>query len=748
MRTPLLVFLVGFLALAGALSARPPDRNVSKILKVMGEAPKLEPREDAEAGGFVNYFGGAKTVTPVKTVTGPAGNHFIAGNVSWQTTIGRDDLDVFLTKLDPVGNLVYTLYFGGDGIDQVEDIAIDSTGRVYLAGATNSANFPSVNALQPQNHGLRDGFACRLTPDGGFDYCTLLGGMLDDYAMAIAVDAAGAAYVAGTTYSGDYPLTPGAFQTTSQPPDNLGWPSDVFVTKLSPNGGSLVYSTYLGGRSTSCVGGSRCVGAASHDNARSIAVDGAGNAYIAGTTNSYDFPTTEGAYQRECHCDYFTSDLFVSKLNPTGSALVYSTYIGGRAPQQMTPEESLGAMALDPQGDVYLAGGTGSLSGDGGESYPTTPGAYQPDVSFEYTGNRTPAPFVTKLNATGSSLIYSTFLTGPSGGMANGLALGPNGEAYVVGTTQAADFPVTPGAFANGREFRSHLSADGATLLYSTQLPAGFGAEDIRIDAASGICLLGASAYLSCTADDPAQIPAILGLANSASSMVTGKITGGELVSLMGPAVGPETPVGLEIGPDGKVTAELGGTRVYFDGVPAPMLYAQKDFINCVVPAVLAASSPRIEVVHAGKSIGTLRLTRTSTQPGVFRRPSGRAVTFAAAINQDGTSNSEENPAPYGSIIAIYATGLGGVAPLIQDGEIAGEKLPRVLGRVRVLSNLGDEMEITYAGQAPELVAGVMQVNFRIMPRVPPAYPAEFTLFLQLEVDGVASEPFAIAAGL
>lgn len=744
MRVSIGTVFVAFVTFTVPLTARPAPKGVSKVLKVMGAGGELTPGANGGSAAFVTYFAGRKTINPARTAASPDGGFYIAGSVTWEITTGAGgDTDVFVAKLDAAGETIYTIYFGGDGTDTADALAVDSSGRVYLAGFTNSEKFPSVNAYQPEKSGAGDAFACRLTPNGGFDYCTYLGGGRDDHAWAVAVDASGAAYLAGTTFSEDFPVTPGAFQISAQPWDSFRRPSDAFVTKLSPDGQSLAYSTYLGGKSVVCIGGSRCIPAASHDNARTIAVDSEGNAYVAGTTNSSDFPTTDGAYQRECHCDYFSRDLFVTKLNPTGAGLVYSTYLGGRAPLEMMPEEALGAMALSGAREVYLAGGTGSLAGGGGaESFPTTAGVYQPEVTIEYTGNRVPVPFVTKLNGAGSALVYSTFLTGPSGGMANGLAIGPDGEAYVSGAARAPDFPVTEGGFANGREFHSRLSPDGAALVFSTQLPAGFGAKDLALDADGRVCLLGESAYLSCTPADPAQVPPILGVANSARSVVTGRVSGGELVTLLGPAVGPEEPAFLQIGEDGKVTSEIGDTRVLFDGVPAPMIYARQDAINCVVPAILSSAAPVLEVVRAGEVAATLRLTRVSAQPGVFRQAGSR---YAAAINQNGTIHSEGNPAPEGSIVAIYATGLGSTSPRLEDGAVVSEDLPQVAGKVRVINtNGGGEMEIVYAGQAPGMVAGVMQVNFRLTPEPPLLYPTELTLYL--EVDGRVSEPFRIAA--
>jgi hypothetical protein len=220
------------------------------------------------------------------------------------------------------------------------------------------------------------------------------------------VDGAGNAYVTGFTFSADFPTTPGAFDTTFNPGT-----FDAFVTKLNPAGSALVYSTYLGGAST--------------DQGFGIAVDAAGNAYVTGWTVSADFPTTPGAFDTTAA----GADAFVTKLNPAGSALVYSTYLGGASTDQGF------GIAVDGAGNAYVTGLT--VSAD----FPTTPGAF--DTTFNGGGDA----FMTKLNPAGSALVYSTYLGGASNDQGSGIAVDGAGNAYVTGSTFSADFPTTPGAF-------------------------------------------------------------------------------------------------------------------------------------------------------------------------------------------------------------------------------------------------------------------------------------------------------------
>ena len=226
-------------------------------------------------------------------------------------------------------------------------------------------------------------------------------------AAGIAVDTSGNAYVTGYTCSSDFPTTAGAFQTTFG-----GGLTDAFVTELNPTGSGLVYSTYLGG--------------SGYDDGFGIAVDASGNAYVTGFTDSTDFPTTAGAFQTTFGG---FGDAFVTELNPTGSGLVYSTYLGGS-----DDDEGYG-IAVDTSGNAYVTGYTHS------SDFPTTAGAFQ----TTYGGDRD--AFVTKLNPTGSGLVYSTYLGGSDCDFGVGIAVDTSGNAYVTGITFSSDFPTTAGAF-------------------------------------------------------------------------------------------------------------------------------------------------------------------------------------------------------------------------------------------------------------------------------------------------------------
>ncbi len=344
-----------------------------------------------------------------------------------------------LAKYDPsralyIDPLIYSTYLGGSGSDQGQGIAVDSLGSAYVTGFTNSTDFPTLNASQPVYGGSGDAFVSKLNPTGSaLVYSTYLGGSGGDSGYGIAVDNTGNVYVTGNTSSLDFPVTPGAFQTTF---DNGGIATtDAFVTKLIPNGSALIYSTYLG----------------SSADGNGIAVDSKGNAYVTGATNSTNFPTTPGALQTTYGGEI---DAFISKVNSTGSALVYSTYLGGSG------EDGGNGIALDRAGNAYVIGVTASTN------FPT-----MNPVQPAFGGGQYDA-FVSKLNSTGSALVYSTYLGGSEIDWGAGIAVDRRDNVYVAGQTTSTNFPtVRPLQPANGGgldAFVSQFNADGSGLVYST----------------------------------------------------------------------------------------------------------------------------------------------------------------------------------------------------------------------------------------------------------------------------------------
>lgn len=372
--------------------------------------------------------------------------------------------DLFVTKLNPAGTaLVYSTYFGGSGDDEHASLAVDAQGNVLLAGSTASKNLPTKNALQPalrrtdcpvgDQSFCTDLFVAKLNPSGnGLVYSTYLGGSDEDLLYGgVAVDAAGGAYVTGLTRSIDFPL--------ANPFDATGSGGDAFVAKIDANG-SLAYSTYLGGSSFGTIG----IG---------IAVDAAGSAHVTGTTESGDFPT-KNALQPSCavSANGMCADVFVTKLNPAGNGLVYSTFLGGgRGLGEYSSTEKAAGIAVDRSGQAYVAGSTSS------PDFPLR-NALQPEcrIGFDRTCGEA---FIAKLT-TGGALVYSTYFGGSEGDTANDVAVNAAGEAYLSGGTRSSDLPILDPVLSSCRQqfgrcgdsFVAKLSADGKALRYSTYMRA------------------------------------------------------------------------------------------------------------------------------------------------------------------------------------------------------------------------------------------------------------------------------------
>jgi hypothetical protein len=368
--------------------------------------------------------------------------------------------NTFVAKLNATGTaLVYATYLGGSSSDGSTGIAVDSSGNAYITGVTHSNNFPTtLGAVQRTYTGTGDAFVAKLNATGtALLYSTYLGGRGVNQANGITVDALGDAYVTGYTNSSDFPTTPGAMQT------RLAGFHNGFVAKLNATGTALVYATYLGG--------------SGNDYASAIAVDATGNAYVTGSTYSTDFPTTSGAAQRTYGGG---GDAFVAKLSSTGSALLYSTYLGGNSADQAN------GIAVDASGNAYLTGYTNS------PNFPTTLGAVQTRLAGVQNA------FVAKLNATGTALVYATYLGGSGNDYGTAIAVDASGDAYVTGSTYSTDFPTTPLVLQRayggaGDAFVAKLNATGTALLYSSYLGSS-GADQgdsIAVDASANAYVTG-----------------------------------------------------------------------------------------------------------------------------------------------------------------------------------------------------------------------------------------------------------------
>jgi Beta-propeller repeat len=401
---------------------------------------------------FSTYLGGNNIESDTGIVLDEAGNIYVAG------LTGSDNFptvnpiqparagfaDVFVAKLNGNGSaLIFSTYLGGGGIDKNGSLKLDSEGDILITGITASTNFPTVNAFQPAHApsivapcpgfpfpcirfpyvGNEDAFVAKLKGDGSaLVFSTYLGGSRGDDAQDLAIDGNGDITVIGVTGSTDFP-TANPLQAANAGPEtfNNNTAHDAFVTKFNANG-ALVYSTYLGGNS--------------NDFGNAISRDQAGNVYLLGRTNSPNFPTVAPLKSTLSG----TTDLFVAKLNRTGSAIIYSTYLGGNS------FESGEDLKVDAQGNAYITGYTESTD------FPTV-NAIQPVLNpggpceVVITPDPLADVIVAKLNASGSSLVFSTFIGGSCIDVGTAIEIDSSGNAYVAGWTISDNFPSTPMAF-------------------------------------------------------------------------------------------------------------------------------------------------------------------------------------------------------------------------------------------------------------------------------------------------------------
>ncbi|NKF20800.1 SBBP repeat-containing protein [Solimonas marina] len=363
---------------------------------------------------------------------------------------GRQDVAFAVGPYDDTRELVidptldYSTYLGGvgTGADYGRGIAVDSDGDAYVTGYTASTNYPTTSGAYQVSAGggSYDAFVTKVAPDGeSLIYSTYFGGSSSDYGRAIAVDTEGQAYVAGYTASSDFPITAGAYQTTF-----AGGSYDGFVAKLSADGSSLVYSTYIGGSSS--------------DYLRAMTLASDDSVYVAGYTGSSDFPTTSGAYQSALSG---SSDAVIAHLSADGASLVASTLLGGSAYDYIYDN----SIKTDADGAVYVTGITSSTD------FPISSGAYQSSYAGDYDA------FVAKLSSDLSAVSEATYFGGSDEDYAYALALDSSGDIYIGGYTESSDLPVTDGAYQTALEadkdsdmYVAKFEKDLSGLVYSTYI--------------------------------------------------------------------------------------------------------------------------------------------------------------------------------------------------------------------------------------------------------------------------------------
>jgi len=683
-----------------------------------------------------------------------AGNIYVAGFFTPASKAVLSMTSAFVAKLSADGStLIYFTVLAGSVDDLATAIALGPDGSAYVTGNTNSSDFPvTAGALQPTyiGGGQNQGFLVKVSPAGPVVYSTFINGTASTQITGIAIDGAGEVFLTGIGGPG-YSLTGEE-------------PLQGFVLKLDAGMSKVLLSIYGYG------GGL-------------IALDSQADIYLAGSAQAnvtyntgqvltlppfpagafqsthdarfcFTFGSGPGGIGAEESCGY----QYVAKLDATGT-LLWGTYVTG------TYSAIAGGMAVDSTGNVIVAGTTYS------DDYPVTAGAFQTAYAATappypvapgntYSGPPPATGYVTKINAKGTGLIWSTYFGGSYSDQITGMAVGPTGDILVSGRAASSDLPALEGTPDGCRPsadqelgFVARLAPDGATAgpaqlvegepdclyfscsnLYDeypdyqagwplalrpdgTALAAGTNSALASIDFSS-------SSRLACVADP-------------ADNVQLRTVAPGQLLSLFGADLAPASP----FLPPGGVAASSATFGVFFNGIPAPILYSSAQQINVQVPYEIAGQAT-VQLQVIDKQI-PLPVSETRTlgvvarQPAVFLSPAASGSPFpgyavcgamvaigepAVALNADGTLNDCTNPAIAGSVVTIFVDGLGPVTPALATGTIAQAPPVTLTPAVGALdSNLAPV--ITTTSSLPGSISGVAQVQFQVPPGSGPLAP-------------------------
>ncbi len=618
------------------------------------------------AFSYATYLGGNGNDYGLGVAADGAGDAYVAGystNGTFPTTSGvvqngyGGGNDAFLVKLDPFGNRLWSTYLGGAENDQANAVAVDPAGNAYLVGYASNTGYPTTSgAYQATGSGV---FVSKLSPTGdALLFSTYLGSGTGS-GNGIAVDAAGYPYITGSTMN--IPTTSGAFQTAwGSDPENPK--TNAFVTKLKNDGTGLVYSSYLGGTGA--------------DSGNAIAVDSAGNAYVTGYAAG-GFPITSGAYQSG-RSGGLTSP-FLTKVNPAGTALVYSTYISGT--NSTTHSGGGQAVAVDKFGYAYIGGYTGQ------STFPTTVG------SFGDAFGGTSHGFLTKFNLTGSGLVYSGFL----GGQVNGLAVDSASRVYAAGYA-GAGFPTTSGAFQSTNSagsqdaFFSQIKSDGSGFLYSTYL-GGSNTDSgnaMALDPAGDAFLAGSTSSTDFPVVNAVQsgnggtsgtsdafvsrfgipaAPVVTGISPDTGSSSTDGITNSRNLHILGTAAANATVTVYreELGLLGTVTADSTGAWNFdYSGTTLPEgVFAFKakqntggltSHFSADYLAKVDLTAPTVKVSLAGTTSDRCPVVQVSAKDR-HGLPNGTTVSVDVDLNNDGNfTDAGESGYASGTLTDGHAT--------------------------------------------------------------------------------------------
>jgi hypothetical protein len=473
-----ILLLVTLVFISSPLFARKKQQNGNQTAATAATTPAV---------AYSTYVGRTSADIAHSIAVGPDGSVYVTGLLA-PTRATQSHNEAFVAHIAADGaTVLYMLTLGGNGDTEARAIAIDSAGNAYVTGETRASDFPAKNALHATcslnatRECSGDAFLTKLNPDGSIAFSTYLGGSGEDGANAIARDPTGNIYIAGATSSTDFPVFK-PLQSTS------GGDGDAFIAKIAGDGSRVLYATYFGGRGI--------------DEARGIAVDAAGNAYVTGVTQSTDFPTAK-AIQSSCKLDASkkcNGEAFVAKISGDGSSLAYSTYLGGSG------GDAGNAIAVDLSGNAFITGSTSS------KDFPV-------ENAFQLTALGPSAAFLTKITPGGASLGFSTYLAGGSSDQGLAVSIDTAGNIFVAGETYSAAFPLANAlqsacrpdrnGACSGDAFVAVFDPTGSHLEFGTYLggSAADQARGIALDSQNAVYLAGATSSLDFPFAKAAQFP-------------------------------------------------------------------------------------------------------------------------------------------------------------------------------------------------------------------------------------------------
>ena len=641
----------------------------------------------------------------------------------------------YVAKLKKEGDgLLFSTYLGGERNDEINALALDPAGNIHVAGRATSSQIALTNAMQPTFGGNTDILLAKYAaPDYRLAYSTYLGKTGLEYAYGVTADAGGFTYVTGVA-RGESLATPNAYQ------DQVKGGNDAFLAKIAPSGNQVEWFTYFGENGD--------------EQARGVAIDREGSIWIAGTTTSTNFPATPNAVQGSLKGD---SDAFAAKFHHGGGTLYYATLLGSSTTRVATLEEAT-AIKLDGRGAIYIAGVTN------GSDFP----AVRPLQAF---GGGVTDGFLTKLSPAADAIEYSTPIGGSADDFLNALAVDLHGGAFVGGRTLSINFPLKAAirsTFAGAEEAFLTKVCDPVitpskdTVWFGYHLGDPFPLESpIEITSCTSIpfSVSSTGAWLRVTpttgntnqtltmfadptglepgthvgkitltaldaVNSPREVPVQLvvlpprpqisatGVVNAASGK-GGSVTAGQIVVLYGSNLGPDELTTAILDEQGRIARELSRTRVRFDEHYAPVIYTSAGQVSAVVPyGVNGRVGVQIHVEYYDQLSNVVELPIDDTSPGIFTL-NGSGSGQGAILHADYSVNTPQNPAARGDVVLLYVTGEGETDPGGVDGQLATATLAKPVAPVSVTIG-GTPAIVDYAGAAPGMVAGVMQVNVRI----------------------------------